>query len=68
MPGLRCRGLRCWGANWMGQLGDGTNNNTGALQVAVLNLGNPSWPALITVVATGSACRASSVNVTFTDQ
>jgi alpha-tubulin suppressor-like RCC1 family protein len=58
---------RCWGWNGSGQLGDGTSTQR-QIPVAVLNIGNPGWPATITVVATDSAGRTSSVNVTLTYQ
>jgi alpha-tubulin suppressor-like RCC1 family protein/putative cell wall-binding protein len=58
---------RCWGSNGSGRLGDGTTVDS-PLPVTVLNIGKPGWPAIITVVATDSAGRTSSVDVTLTYQ
>jgi alpha-tubulin suppressor-like RCC1 family protein len=57
----------CWGVNWSGRLGDGTTTQR-EIPVAVLNIGNPGWPATISVVVTDSANRTSSANVTLTYQ
>jgi len=57
----------CWGWNGAGQLGYDTNTPS-SVPVAVLNIGNRGWPATISVVATDSAGRTSSVNVTLTYQ
>jgi alpha-tubulin suppressor-like RCC1 family protein len=59
---------RCWGLNSSGRLGDGTTTTPRRVPVAVVNFGNPGWPATVTVSVTDSAGRTSSANVTLTYQ
>jgi len=57
---------RCWGANGEGQLGDGTTTNK-ATPVIVSDIGNPGWPATITIVATDAVSRTASATITLTN-
>ncbi len=58
---------RCWGAKGEGRLGDGTNTGSSNQPVIVSDIGNPGWPATITVVATDSVRRKASATITLTN-